>query len=898
VLATNTITVVAPSGSGATCNTRFASEDVYPGNYDAAPPPTSGPTLQQRTDALGLDYWRIQAVSDATYFSGGQPYGLSIPFPTGYTDSNGNTVPAWDFRNLDKSLSDGPAGVPRLLDITRPPDSLFSGTGAVGGSATYGAIADQTYTALSQYFANIIRYFRTSILQAGTGATVSYTATSLTDTAKDFSAYAGGGYSVTATVLDNNGFPDWETAAITSVTNSSHTLNFSGGWSRANSDSLTTTSTPAAGAAYNLASSTPPITSPVNAYPWPMPPSVGNVAYYELFNEPDLSNYNWPRTSPALPAPAPTLSGVNVTGGTLTPGTTYGYRMTAVNIGAAESLPGSEVSIVLPAGDNAIQINWGATSNLGLAPFAYRIYGRSAGIEKAMVVVGKDATGGLTWTDKGSVAPSGALPTADNTHDFQIFRAREYARMWNVVAPTMKAVDPTAKIVGPTISNPQSLATRSTVTTAVTTSPSDTSWYDDSDWIQRLMTNGNPAPDVISFHNYGNWQGSTSTDASYFQGTQSGINDFLSIDQPYLGNTPAWITETNADAGFMDNTDYRTLTQLGSAFMADDFIQWCKQAPAVTGLFQFEAMGSNTWNLYAGADAPANCYPQPACLNVKASEPDLEYWVIHWIQQFFPAGSTVAAVSGIPAGYAAFAVQPPSSTDINVIVVNEQSGGSPGVGAPGNIAVQLSGATSSTTNQVTVDGTTDMVNGPTESGLGAQNSVNLSLNGFGVAMLSFDTGSTLPDTTPPSAPTNLQATGTTSSSISLTWNTSTDNVGGTGVAGYKLYRSGILTATIPGGATTSYIDTGLNANTTYTYTVSAYDGAANESAPSGSIHASTNSLPPVSIPGDCNTDSHVNVFDLSILLSHYGESYGACDFNHDNIVNVFDLSILLSNYGR
>jgi hypothetical protein len=54
-----------------------------------------------------------------------------------------------------------------------------------------------------------------------------------------------------------------------------------------------------------------------------------------------------------------------------------------------------------------------------------------------------------------------------------------------------------------------------------------------------------------------------------------------------------------------------------------------------------------------------------------------------------------------------------------------------------------------------------------------------------------------------------------------------------------------------------------------------------------------------SVPGDLNNDGHVNVFDLSTLLSHYGQSATASqgDINNDGIVNVFDLSILLSHYG-
>jgi hypothetical protein len=49
--------------------------------------------------------------------------------------------------------------------------------------------------------------------------------------------------------------------------------------------------------------------------------------------------------------------------------------------------------------------------------------------------------------------------------------------------------------------------------------------------------------------------------------------------------------------------------------------------------------------------------------------------------------------------------------------------------------------------------------------------------------------------------------------------------------------------------------------------------------------------------GDVNLDNSVNIFDLSILLSHWAANYAAADFNHDSTVNIFDLSILLSHWG-
>jgi chitodextrinase len=89
------------------------------------------------------------------------------------------------------------------------------------------------------------------------------------------------------------------------------------------------------------------------------------------------------------------------------------------------------------------------------------------------------------------------------------------------------------------------------------------------------------------------------------------------------------------------------------------------------------------------------------------------------------------------------------------------------------------------------------------------------------------------DTESPSTPTSLSATTISSSQINLSWDASTDNVG---VTGYKIFRNGtqITTAT-----NTTYSDTILFPSTTYTYAVSAYDAAGNESAKSTFVSVTT-----------------------------------------------------------
>ncbi|MGC2462498.1 MAG: fibronectin type III domain-containing protein [Steroidobacteraceae bacterium] len=92
---------------------------------------------------------------------------------------------------------------------------------------------------------------------------------------------------------------------------------------------------------------------------------------------------------------------------------------------------------------------------------------------------------------------------------------------------------------------------------------------------------------------------------------------------------------------------------------------------------------------------------------------------------------------------------------------------------------------------------------------------------------------TLADTQAPTVPTGLAASNVSTTSVTLTWNASTDlpNPGGTGIGGYIVYRNGTQIAIDPD---TSYTDAALAPLASYSYTVAAFDNAspANVSAPS------------------------------------------------------------------
>ncbi len=86
--------------------------------------------------------------------------------------------------------------------------------------------------------------------------------------------------------------------------------------------------------------------------------------------------------------------------------------------------------------------------------------------------------------------------------------------------------------------------------------------------------------------------------------------------------------------------------------------------------------------------------------------------------------------------------------------------------------------------------------------------------------------------TAPAAPTGLKVTGTTSSSVSLSWTAPSGTV-----TGYDIYENGSQAATVTG---TSGTVSGLASSTSYTFAVAAYNSVGT-SAKSGSVSATTSS---------------------------------------------------------
>jgi hypothetical protein len=133
------------------------------------------------------------------------------------------------------------------------------------------------------------------------------------------------------------------------------------------------------------------------------------------------------------------------------------------------------------------------------------------------------------------------------------------------------------------------------------------------------------------------------------------------------------------------------------------------------------------------------------------------------------------------------------------------------------------------------------------------------------------------DTIPPSVPGTLSYTvsGTT---ITLNWGASTDNAGGSGMAGYDIYRDGTLAASV--GNVTTWADT-QPTTATVSYYVRARDVAGNLSANSNTVtrNGSTPDTTPPTTPGTLSHSTSGSTITLNWGASTDSGGSGLAGYN-------------------
>ncbi|WP_405079196.1 fibronectin type III domain-containing protein [Paenibacillus chitinolyticus] len=134
------------------------------------------------------------------------------------------------------------------------------------------------------------------------------------------------------------------------------------------------------------------------------------------------------------------------------------------------------------------------------------------------------------------------------------------------------------------------------------------------------------------------------------------------------------------------------------------------------------------------------------------------------------------------------------------------------------------------------------------------------------------------DYTPPTAPSGLTLSSKTATSVSLSWNASSDNVG---VSSYEVFRTGNGATNASSGTTsgTSMTVSGLNSGAAYTFYVKAKDSKGNVSGASSSLSV-TLTVPDTQAPtAPANLRASLSGTDLSLTWTGSTDNVGVQKYN-------------------
>jgi len=148
------------------------------------------------------------------------------------------------------------------------------------------------------------------------------------------------------------------------------------------------------------------------------------------------------------------------------------------------------------------------------------------------------------------------------------------------------------------------------------------------------------------------------------------------------------------------------------------------------------------------------------------------------------------------------------------------------------------------------------------------------ISGWNTAGFTIPAGPSEPDVTPPTKPGVARTTSVSSSSVGLTWDPSTDNIG---VVGYDVFRDGTKVGTTP---TPGFTDTGLTPATTYVYTVQAKD-------PSGNLSVLSDGLTVTTPSGPARYEAENAFISQGLVESNHAGFSGTGFVNYDNVTGSY-----------
>jgi hypothetical protein len=276
----------------------------------------------------------------------------------------------------------------------------------------------------------------------------------------------------------------------------------------------------------------------------------------------------------------------------------------------------------------------------------------------------------------------------------------EYASMFNVAAPLMKAVDPTIKIMGPVDNEHNSTS---------------------HDYISTLMAIANK-PDIISTHHYA---GNNSRSDHYLMTSLApGGEIWGQLERAYqvAPDRPHWVTEANISWESNQDPAGRPWGALGQVWNAELF--------RIAAQFGVELIQTYNWSEQ----------PQFGMINRSSGVTNLSYWRNLLIHRYFPAGTTTLNTSTtMPDGITSMAVKEADGT-VNILLINkrlENTTVNGGTGIATDVALSVRGKSIQSITMQKIDASSSATTEPPVVSLSTTDPV-VQFSGYGIALIKID----------------------------------------------------------------------------------------------------------------------------------------------------------------
>ena len=299
----------------------------------------------------------------------------------------------------------------------------------------------------------------------------------------------------------------------------------------------------------------------------------------------------------------------------------------------------------------------------------------------------------------------------------------QYVNLYNVVVPAMQSANPNLKFAAVELADfPDSWEP----------------WLNGQDaahdYLPTFISNVNAQVDVLANHFYATWV-QTDTDQTLLNTIPwiaQNTKDIYSMLQanPALKNVPVWMTENNVNAAWDNGSGTFVLDRRGSSAF---FAAW-----RPTEFSQLGQAGQRA--LYHWAFVGDAQYGE---INQNSNNKQLSYWVDYWLGQSFPSppGENILALNvSESATVEVLATKRDDGTV--VIMVADHAVHAPadnnGTGDPRTVVLDLSALGNfSSASQITIDGNTNPINGPTAVAVTPASRLAVTLNGYGVSFLTL-----------------------------------------------------------------------------------------------------------------------------------------------------------------